>query len=143
MKIILIVSILLTLISGHALAGSEYDNCIKVEKALKAKEAGDCSGLRQLLNPSGCYATQRALKEYEAGKCRQIGLAGQVDISSTIVTPENKDSSVSTAQQKQLESESPHLELTLEQLKDENALLKSEVRRLKTENAILRKSVPQ
>ncbi len=164
MKNLLIVSILLTLISGNALAGSEYDKCIKEEHVLKAKEAGYCSGLRQLLNPSGCYATQRVLKEYEAGKCRQIGLAENVDFSTQAVITEkksapvasvNKDGSsvnagtagsvatVSTVDRgtvKRSEAEVPQQKITLDQLKEENALLKAEIIRLKSENEQLIKA---
>ena len=94
MKTILTMSALLLLISAPAMAGSGYDGCIKEEKALKAREAGDCHGLKYLLNPSACYATQKALREYTStGKCRSIGSAEGVDFTAKPVMPERKASS--------------------------------------------------
>src|SRR5512133_1189926 len=94
MKNLLFAAALLLCISGTALAGLEYDKCIKEEKALKAQEAGDCSGLKYLLNPSGCFATRKLLKEEGSGKCRKIGIAENVDFSTPKAIPEKK--SVST-----------------------------------------------
>lgn len=161
MKNLLTVSALLLLISGHALAGSEYDRCIKEEQALKAQKTGQCSGLRYLLNPSACFATQKTLKEYKAGKCRQIGVTENVDFNAQAVTPEKKSSSsgsisktgstgsvittnsaenVGIVTVKKVETDVPQQETTLEQLADENARLKAEISRLKTENEQLRKA---
>jgi hypothetical protein len=161
MKNLLTVSALLLLVSGTALAGSGYDGCIKEEKALRTLEASECSGLRQLLNPSACYGTQKALKEYKAGKCRQIGTAENVDFNAPAVTPGKKSGSpgdtsktgdagsvsttvgtgnVGIVAVKKVESEAPQQEGTLEQLKEENARLKAEISRLKTENEQLRKA---
>lgn len=140
MRIILTVSALLLLISGNALAGSEYDRCIKEEKTLKTQEASECSGLRYLLNPSACFATQKALKEYTAtGKCKKIGSAENVDFSVPPVIPEKKVSSVSKVggvspiAVKKAEPEVAQQESSCEQLKDENARLKAEISRLKAE----------
>jgi hypothetical protein len=165
MKNLLTVSALLLSVSGTALAGSEYDRCIKAEKALKAQEVGECSGLRYLLNPSACFATQKALKEYKAGKCRQIGTAENVDFNAQAVTPEKKSGSpgspgstsktgsagrvittdsagnVGIVTVKKVETDVPRQESTLEQLKEENARLKAEISRLKAENEQLRKTV--
>jgi hypothetical protein len=159
MKNLLTLSALLLLLSGTALAGSGYDSCIKEEKTLKAKEASECSGLRQLFNPSACYGTQKALKEYKAGKCRQIGTAENVDFTVRAVTPEKKIStsgstsnsgstgSVSTSvspgnvgivTEKKVDTDVPQQETTLEQLNEENARLKTEISRLKAENEQLR-----
>jgi hypothetical protein len=162
MNNLLTISILLLLVSRTALAGSEYDRCIKEEKALKAEETSQCSGLRKLLNPSACYVTQKALKEYKAGKCRQIGTAENVDFTVQAVTPEKKSGSpgsisktgsagsvittdsagnVGIVTVKKVETDVPRQETTLEQLKEENALLKAEISRLKAENEQLRKTV--
>jgi len=148
MKNSLIVSAVLLLISGHALAGSSYDECIKNEKAIKAQEADDCSGLKYLFNPSGCFATRKAVKEYAGGKCRQIGAAEHVDFTAPKVIPGKKTPSpVSTApvisttgvSVKKEIREMPQQEYTLEQLKEENVRLKAEISRLNTENEQLRK----
>lgn len=152
MKKLLIVSVLLLLISGTALAGSKYDECIKEEKSLKTREASECHGLRYLLNPSACFATQKRLKEYTStDRCRKIGLAEKVDFSAPPVIPERKFSSVSTVSNTgsvvnagntsavspiaviKTESSLPLLESTCEQLKEENARLKAEISRLTTE----------
>src|SRR5512138_3215456 len=130
MRTILTVSVLLLFISGNVLAGGEYDRCIKEEKTLKAREAGDCSGLSYLVNPSGCFATQRALKEYTStGKCRKIGIAENVDFSAPPVIPAKKVGSVGRVGEvtpvaaKKSELEVPQQESSYEQLKDENARL--------------------
>ena len=139
MKIYLIAAALLLLISGNALAGSEYDKCIKEEKALKAQEAGDCSGFKHLLNPSACFATRKALKEYAGGgKCRKIGSAENVDFSVLKSIPEKKIVNVSTGNQPVVRTEAAPQASTMEQLKEENARLKAEINRLKTENEQLR-----
>jgi hypothetical protein len=152
MKKILIVSALLLSISGTALAGSRYDECIKEEKALKAQEAGDCSGLKYLLNPTACFATQKALKVYASGRCKQIGIAENVDFSVPKVIPEKKSSktvnassavSVNTIEQvseKKADRAIPQQEYTIEQLKEENTRLKNEISRLNRENEQLRKT---
>jgi hypothetical protein len=149
MKNILIVTALLLLITGNALAGSEYDRCIKEEKELKAKESGACGGLQYLLNPSGCFATRKALKEYAAGKCRQIGTEENVVLSVPKVITEKKGSNAgSTGTVSDIEScavkksgpEAAKQEYTIEQLKEENARLKGENSRLETENEQLRKT---
>jgi len=152
MKKILTVSSLLLLISGTALAGSRYDECIKEEQALKAQQAGDCSGLKYLLNPSACFATQKALKVYAAGKCRQIGTEENVDFSAPKAVPEKKSpppaktvstvpvaGAASVAVKKEVR-EVPQQEYTIEQLKEENARLKAENSRLRMENEQLRKA---
>lgn len=140
MKNRLIVSTLLLLLSGNALAGVEYDNCLKKEKALKVQEASECSGLRYMLNPSGCFATRKALKEYTPGTCKKIGIAENVDFSVQRVIPDNRASSSSCAVQKKVESNVAQQESTFEQLKDENARLKAEITRLTLENEQLRKT---
>ena len=140
MKNILTVFVLLLLISGNALAGSEYDRCIKEEKALKTKEISDCNGLKYLLNPSACFATQKVLKEYGAEKCKKIGITENVDFSVQTVIPERKVIKVSNGNQKTVETETPQQESTLEQMKKENAHLKAEIIRLKADNDQLRKA---
>jgi len=152
MRNLLTVSALLLLLPGTALAGSELDSCIKEEKALKAQEASECSGLRYLLNPSACFATQKALKEYRAGKCRQIGTAGHVDFNAQAVTPGKNSSSAGSVipadsagnagivAVKKVETDVLQQETTLEQLKEENGRLKAEISRLKAENEQLRKA---
>jgi hypothetical protein len=152
MKNILIVTALLLLITGNAMAVSEYDRCIKEEKSLKTQEAGDCSGLKSMLNPSACYATQKALKEYRGGKCRQIGISENVDFSVPKAIPEKINPPSSTASTvpgnntasvptKKDVREIPQQMYTIEQLKEENERLKAEISRLKTENEQLRKTV--
>jgi len=146
MKNMLIVSALLLLISGPALAGSGYDNCIKAEMELKSQEASQCRGLKYLLNPSACFSTQKILKEYKAGKCRQIGMAENVDFSAQPVVPGKKSSGISSPVSnagnvgnvsivtgKKAEPEAAQQEATIEQLKEENARLKAEVSRLTAE----------
>ena len=149
MKIMLIVSVLLLFISGKALAGGKYDECIKEEKALKAQETGDCSGLRYMFNPSACFATRKLFKEYAAGKCRQIGMAENVDLSVQKIIPEKKinntlatrpDNIVEKAAVNKTEPVLPEQESTIKQLKEENARLKTEISILKTENDQLRKA---
>jgi hypothetical protein len=161
MKNLLTVSALLLLLSGTALAGSEYDRCIKEENDLKAQKASQCSGLRYILNPSACFATQKVLKEYKAGKCRQIGTAENVDFNAQAVTPEKKSSGSEhisntgsagcvittnsagndgTATVKKVETDVPQQGNTIEQLKEENARLKAEISRLNAENEQLRKT---
>lgn len=148
MKTTLIVSVLLLFISGNALAGSEYDKCIKEEKALKAQEAGDCSGLKHLLNPSACFVTRKALKEYASGKCRKIGIAENVDFNIQKVIPEKKvndvnvsdGSKVDGVSEKKAERDLPQQENTIEQLKVENTRLRAEISRIKAENEQLRKA---
>jgi hypothetical protein len=152
MKKLLIVSVSLLLISGTALAGSRYEECIKEEKSLKTQEASECHGLRYLLNPSACFATQKRLKEYAStDRCKRIGQAEKVDFSAPPVLTEKKFSSVSTVSNAgsgvnagktsavspialmKSESSLPLLEGTCEQLKEENARLKAEISRLTTE----------
>jgi cell division protein FtsB len=142
MKNILTMSALLLLISGNALAGSEFDRCIKEEKALKTRESSDCNGLKYLLNPSGCFATQKILKEYTAGKCKKIGMTENVDFSVQTISPEKKATSISNVDQKRLETEVLQRESTIEQLKEENIRLKAEIVRLSTENNQLKKTGP-
>jgi hypothetical protein len=140
MKNMLTVSALLLLMSGNALAGSEYDRCIKEEKELKAQKASQCSGLRYILNPSACFATQKALKEYASGKCNKTGIAENVDFNAQPVIPEKKVISDANTKQKKVETEVPQQGNTIEQLKEENTRLKAEVSRLKAENEQLRKA---
>jgi hypothetical protein len=152
MKNILIASALLLLIPVTALPGSRYDECVKEEKALKAQQAGDCSGLKYLLNPSACFVTQKALKAYSGGKCRQIGIEEKVDLSAPKAVPEKKNhppaSTVSTVpvagnsgvSVKKEVHEVPQQEYTVEELKEENARLKVENNRLRMENDQLRKA---
>jgi hypothetical protein len=162
MKNILTVSALLLLISGNALAGGEYDRCLKEEKALKAREADECRGLRYLLNPSACFATQKSLKEYTVtGKCRKIASAEGVDVNLHPVVPEKKNSNGDTAVKagsvnnvstvsevgiigaasvKKADPEVPQQESTCERLTAENARLKDEISRLNAENENLKKT---
>jgi hypothetical protein len=160
MKIIETVIVLLLLMSCNALAGSGYDVCVTEEKALKAREASECSGFRYIFNPSACFATQKTLKEYKAGKCRQIGLGENVDFYAQPVVPEKKKNSagttaatvttvnvgnaasagavpsavvIDTAAVKKATPEVAKQEPTLEQLKEENGRLKAEVSRLTAE----------
>jgi hypothetical protein len=93
MKTILTMTALFILISGNARAGNQYDACINQEKALKTKEAGDCSGFRYLLDPSSCFKTRKALKEYTDGKCTALGTAEQVDFSTPNIVSEKKGGS--------------------------------------------------
>lgn len=139
MRTFVTVSALLLLLSGNALAGSEYDKCIKEEKALKIQEARDCSGLSYLLNPSGCFATQKALRNsVSTGKCKNISVAENIDFSSPSVGPAKKSG---TAVKDSAPEESQQ-ESLCEQLKDENERLKAEISRLRAENGQLRKASP-
>jgi hypothetical protein len=152
MKNILIASALLLLIPVTALAGSRYDECVKEEKALKSQQAGDCSGLKYLLNPSACFATQKALRAYAGGKCRQIGTEENVEFSTPKAVPEKKNlppaSTVSTVpvagnsgvSVKKDIHEVPQQEYSIEELKADNARLKVENNRLRMENDQLRKA---
>jgi hypothetical protein len=166
MKNGLIVSCLFLLIAGDALAGSGYERCLKEEKALKAKEASDCSGLRYLLDPSSCFRTRKDLKEYTDGKCAAIGAAEQVDFSASPAVPEKKASPVSAPPKpfeplpasavpankpavavtatplNPVESNAPVPVTTISQLQEENARLKSENLRLKNEIEQLRTGTP-
>ena len=141
MKNILIVSGLLLLISGTALAGTGYDQCIHQGKLLKAQEASDCKGLRYLFDPSACFATQKALKEYTTGKCKKIGINENVDFSVQPVIPKKKIGSEPAPPQKKIEPIAAQQTTTLEQVQEENTHLKTEVIRLKEENELLRKLV--
>lgn len=147
MRINLILSALLLLISGNVLAGTEYDNCIKKQNALKTQEASNCNGLSYLLNPSACFATRKALTEYTStGKCNKIGITENVNFSVPPVIPARNPASTSKVDGanpvavKKSESEAPPQESTYEQLKDENSRLKTEINRLKAENEKLRKT---
>ncbi len=151
MNKVLIVSMLLLLMTGNALAGIAYDKCLKEEKTLKSKENHDCGGLSYLLNPNACFATRKTLKEYAAGKCKKIGLAENVDFSVQQAIPESKASnSTSVARVKKITTtdnavsnttgpETPQQEITVERLQTENARLKAENNRLKAENEQLKK----
>jgi hypothetical protein len=141
MKNRLIVPAALLLLAGNALAGVGYDSCIKEEKALKLKEADDCSGLKYLLNPSGCFATRKVMKEYDPEKCKRIGRSENVDVTVKKTLPERKDISSSSPETKKTEAGPVQQELTIEQLKAENSRFKTEIIRLTTENEQLRKSV--
>ena len=152
MRMILTASALLLLVSGNTWAGSGYDRCTKEEQALRTQEAGDCHGLRYLLNPSACFATQKKLKEYTStDKCRKIGLAEKVDFSTPPVIPEKRVATTTTTDSAgsadslgktgtvsplaviKTEPTVPQPESTCEQLKEENTRLKAEVSRLTTE----------
>ncbi|MDA8427722.1 MAG: hypothetical protein M0T70_00520 [Geobacteraceae bacterium] len=141
MKNILIVSVLLLLISGTALAGVGYDQCRHQEKLLKAQAVSDCKGLRYLFDPSACFATQKALKEYTSGKCKKIGIDEHVDFSVQPVIPKKTTLSEPAPLQKKIEPSAAPQTTTLEQLKEENLHLRAEVIRLKAENEQLRKLV--
>ena len=149
-KNLLTIGALLLALPVSGLAGSEYDRCIKEEKILKDREAGDCSGLSYLFNPSGCFATRKALREYTPGKCRDIGKAEHVEFSIQAPVSEKKRGATSrvitaatpvndTADR--VETEMVPQLISLEQLQDENARLKSEVKRLKSENEQLKKQL--
>lgn len=152
MKNILIATALLLPIPGTALAGNSYDDCIKEERALKAKEADDCSGLKYMFNPSGCFATRKVITERTAGKCKKIGMEENVDFSAQKALPAKKGSTTSTGSgsavnnvenrtEKKGEREAvTQQEYTIEQLKEENARLKAENSRLRTENEQLKKT---
>jgi hypothetical protein len=140
MKNILTMSALLLLISGNALAGSEYDRCIKEEKALKSREISDCNGLKYLLNPSACFATQKVLKEYTAGKCKKTGMTENVNFNVQTITSEKRVVSTDSVELKRDATEAPQHESTIEQLKEENVRLKAEITRLNTENNQLKKT---
>lgn len=160
MKNILLVFLLLAALAENALAVSGYDACVKEEKELKEQEKSRCSGLSNLLNPSGCYATQKLLKDYKAGKCRQIGVAENVDFSAQPVVAEKKvvrpafagstasprhegnlpvTGTQGSAAAQKTDVETAHQVATLDQLKEENARLRSEVERLKAEVGRLKK----
>lgn len=140
MKNLLTATILLLFMSGNALAGSEYEKCISQEKALKMQESGDCSGLKYLLDPSGCFSTQKALKEYAAGKCKKIGMAEQVDSGAPMLLPEKKTSGSTSPDLNKRATGTPSRESTIEKLKEENARLAAEISRLTAENEQLRKA---
>jgi hypothetical protein len=128
------------MISGNALANSEYDKCIKEEKDLKMQEAIECSGLRYLLNPSGCFATRKTLKDYSSGKCKKNGMIESVDFNSNKIVQENKIITNSSFDPKKAEIKVPQQVNMNDQLKEENARLKAEISRLKAENEQLRKA---
>jgi hypothetical protein len=67
--------VILAAFSGNAFAGQHYDACLQQEQTLRSKEAGRCSGLQYLFNPSDCFVTRKALKEFNDGKCVKIGRA--------------------------------------------------------------------
>lgn len=150
MKRSLIVAALILMIAENGLAGVEYDRCIKEEKALKTQETGDCSGLKYLLNPSGCFATRKVLKEYASGKCKNIGISENVDFNVQKVVPEKKITNVGSVaapitsggrSAPRTETDGRPPEVPHDQLKAENDRLKAEIVRLKTENEQLRKLV--
>lgn len=148
MKNLLIIAVVLILTSINALAGVGHDSCIKREKELKSQEADNCSGLKYLLNPSGCFATRKALKEFKAAKCTQIGSSESIDVNTPKVIPQKKinnlnsavsTDSVSSVAVKKAEPEVPQKENTIEQLKEENTRLKTELDKIRKENEQLRK----
>lgn len=143
--------------AGIALAGNGYDRCIKEEKNLKSKEADNCSGLKYLFNPSGCFAAQRVLKEQSA-KCAEIARSEKPDAATAPVVvpvvPEKMNVAaptpapaakiiaepVGTAPDTTRTAETAsHPAAAPEQYKDENARLKAEIERLKAENQRLKK----
>jgi hypothetical protein len=162
MRILMTAAALSLFLAGNALAGSGYDKCVREEKALKAREAEECSGLNYLLNPSACFATQRILKEYKAGKCRQVGIAENIDFGVQTGAPQKKSGSRadtgnaasngkeagpsragapdSAAAGKKTETGIAPQEPSIEMLKEENIRLKAEIMRLTTENEQLRKT---
>ena len=150
MKNVLFVSVLFILFAENALAGGGYDACVKEEMALKAQEGADCSGLKYLLNPSGCFATRKFLKEYASGKCKTIGIAENVDFSVQKSIPVKKDSRAASVPasttsgvkvDKQIQPEAMQQNTTTDPLKEENARLTAEIIRLRAENEQLRKLV--
>ena len=167
MRLALIVSGMVFALAGTALAGSGYDRCLKEEKALKAKVASDCSGLRYLLDPNSCFRTRKNLQEYTDGKCAAIGAAEQVDLTPPPAVPEQRGSTVSAPQKAAppappvavpvisppavvtaappdpAATAAPLPGVTLGQLQEENARLKAENQRLKSEIEQLRKGAPR
>lgn len=141
MRIFLTVAAMLLLHSVNALAGSEYDRCIREQNTLKTEENSACNGMRYLFNPSACFATQKALREYTStGKCKKIGLAENVDFAVPVVIPARKPDSVRQVAEIKPEPAAAQPENACEQLKDENARLKAEISRLTAENEQLKKS---
>lgn len=157
MNNMLIAAILFSFVPGTAKAATTYDTCLKEEKILKARETDDCSGLKYLLNPSGCFATRKKVKEFASGTCGEIIRAGKVEaapepavaptasVKSTIIPP-----AAAPAAKPVVAPEKPAAgvikpapapqvsPLTMEQLKEENARLRAEIGRLKMENEKLR-----
>ena len=157
MKRILLFSSLTLFISGTALAGGDYDTCIREEKSLRAREADDCSGMRYLFNPSGCFAAKRILKEHAAGACSEFVRAGRVGQTAPHLIQEKKTAPVAvipatskpTSRTISDPATTPPAGKTMDevsqptassdQLKTENARLKAEIERLKMENEKLKK----
>jgi hypothetical protein len=153
MKTKLIVPSLL-LIAGNALAGTGYDTCIKEEKALKEQEAGKCSGLSKLLNPSGCFAAQRVLKE-QAAKCAEIAridkpeapaapvvvpaIPGKMGIAAPVPKAIEEPARTVSKPLSKAEPSVPQAPVDPELYKEENARLKAEIERLKSENQRLQR----
>lgn len=158
MKYLVCATLLLTLAPAVASAGDSYDACLKEQKALKSREADDCSGLKYLLNPSGCFAARKKVKEFAAGTCGEIIRAGKVEVSAApaapavpekkiivppaavpaakpVVTPE-KPAAAATKTAPAPQASSP---LTMEQLKEENARLRAEIGRLKADMERMKK----
>ena len=156
MKNMLIAVILLSFAPGTAKAATTYETCVKEEKILKARETDDCSGLKYLLNPSGCFATRKKVREFASGTCGEIIRAGKLEMPTAPAAPAVPEKKIIVppatvpAAKPVIEPERPVAAATkaapapqispptLEQLKEENASLKAEIRRLKLENEKLR-----
>jgi len=128
-SIITTVVAFLILIPFMACAGTGYEQCIKHEKSLREKEAGNCSGLSLLFNPSGCYSVQKELKEYDNGKCNKT--SDREGVRS--VTPEQTVKSEAAIKADTQITADAVINSDIDTLTAENRQLKSEIIRLKKE----------
>ena len=73
MKKLIVSLAVIAMTAGICQADSGYEACLNSEKALKAEEKSDCSGMKYLLNPSGCFATRKKVKEQRI-KCAELAV---------------------------------------------------------------------
>ncbi|HEY6871647.1 MAG TPA: hypothetical protein VI298_02850 [Geobacteraceae bacterium] len=127
------------LLPGHVLAASGYDTCVQEEQTLRAQEKDRCSGLRYILNPSGCFAAQKALKAHREGKCRDIIRAGETKaapIPPAAPPPVSAPARPAPASPRTTDAakeQGTGAEQECDRLKAENARLRAEIERLRAE----------
>lgn len=141
-KVLALVAMVI-LSSGSALAGDGYDRCVREEKALRAEVVDSCSGVRYLLNPSGCFAAQKAVKGYDNDRCRKIGETEKVTATPPAAVPEKKTGPDAGPAQAERKPAVPRQDSDVERLKAENDQLKAEIARLKAEIAQLKNCTAQ
>lgn len=126
------VFILMAAFTGWCAAADE--TCIQEKKLLLEKEAGQCSGLPYIFNPSACFNTRKALSAYSKA-CP----GGSVPTSA--VTTSNKPDAVSEPQQQHQAQPSDAAPAENISVVREIAQLKSDLSQLREELGQLREKL--